>query len=63
MDDERCRLILVESALINSLILPDMVKQYRKLDDQIIVRLNRAAAQLRDQDRLSRPVNRPLRPR
>lgn len=30
----------------------DMVRQYRKLDDQIITRLNRASAQLRDQDRL-----------
>lgn len=44
-----------ESALRLSLTTTDMVKQYRKLDDQIIVRLNRAAAQLRDQDRLSRP--------
>lgn len=31
----------------------DMVKQYRRLDDQIITRLNRASAQLRDQSRLS----------
>lgn len=31
---------------------PDMVRQYRKLDDQIITRLNRANAQLRDQNRV-----------
>lgn len=29
----------------------EMVKQYRKLDDQIITRLNRAQAQFRDQSR------------
>jgi hypothetical protein len=33
----------------------DMVRQYRKLDDQVIIRLNRAAAQLRDQSRLAGP--------
>ena len=32
-------------------LISDMVKQYRKLDDQIITRLNRANAQLRDQSR------------
>ncbi|ORX34499.1 caffeine-induced death protein 2-domain-containing protein [Kockovaella imperatae] len=31
----------------------NMVKQYRRLDDQIITRLNRAQAQLRDQSRIS----------
>jgi hypothetical protein len=31
----------------------DMVRQYRKFDDQVIVRLNRAAAQLRDQSRVA----------
>lgn len=30
-----------------------MVKQYRKLDDQIITRLNRAQAQYRDQSRIA----------
>ena len=34
-------------------IWTDMVKQYRKLDDQIITRLNRAQAQLRDQSRIA----------
>jgi hypothetical protein len=29
-----------------------MVRQYRRLDDQIITRLNRAQAQLRDQSRV-----------
>ena len=33
----------------------DTVKQYRRLDDQIITRLNRAQAQLRDSNRLSTP--------
>ena len=33
----------------------DVVKQYRRLDDQIITRLNRAQAQLRDHSRLSSP--------
>lgn len=32
-----------------------MVKQYRRLDDQIITRLNRASAQLRDQSRVATP--------
>jgi len=40
----------VQSVLIG---LADMVKQYRRLDDQIITRLNRASAQLRDQTRLT----------
>ncbi|OCF40919.1 hypothetical protein I317_05278 [Kwoniella heveanensis CBS 569] len=34
-------------------VFRDIVRQYRKLDDQIIIRLNRAQAQLRDQDRIS----------
>ncbi|WWC59348.1 uncharacterized protein I303_101900 [Kwoniella dejecticola CBS 10117] len=36
----------------NLSVFRDIVRQYRKLDDQIIIRLNRAQAQLRDQDRL-----------
>ncbi|CAD6582379.1 MAG: hypothetical protein TREMPRED_003269 [Tremellales sp. Tagirdzhanova-0007] len=39
----------------NLSLFRDMVKQYRRLDDQIITRLNRASAQLRDQSRLSHP--------
>ncbi|KAK4689833.1 hypothetical protein P7C73_g296, partial [Tremellales sp. Uapishka_1] len=31
-----------------------MIKQYRKLDDQVIIRLNRAQAQLRDQSRIAK---------
>lgn len=32
--------------------MPDLVRQYRKLDDQVVTRLNRAQAQLRDESRL-----------
>ncbi|RSH83857.1 hypothetical protein EHS25_005472 [Saitozyma podzolica] len=39
----------------NLSVFKDMVRQYRKLDDQVIIRLNRAAAQLRDQSRLAGP--------
>ncbi|WWC67854.1 uncharacterized protein I206_101771 [Kwoniella pini CBS 10737] len=41
----------------NLSVFRDMVRQYRKLDDQIIIRLNRAQAQLRDQDRLQSTSN------
>ncbi|WVQ74055.1 hypothetical protein IAR50_003638 [Cryptococcus sp. DSM 104548] len=34
-------------------VFRDIVRQYRKLDDQIIIRLNRAHAELRDQTRTS----------
>ncbi|WRT64864.1 uncharacterized protein IL334_001800 [Kwoniella shivajii] len=37
----------------NLSVFRDIVRQYRKLDDQIIIRLNRAQAQLRDEDRLN----------
>jgi hypothetical protein len=47
----------VRSLGIQSLKSQDTVKQYRKLDDQIITRLNRAQAQLRDQSRTSRSVD------
>lgn len=33
--------------------MTDIVRQYRKLDDQIIIRLNRAQAELRDRARTS----------
>ncbi|WVR04555.1 hypothetical protein IAU60_001562 [Kwoniella sp. DSM 27419] len=36
----------------NLSVFREIVRQYRKLDDQIIIRLNRAQAQLRDQDRI-----------
>ncbi|WVQ84163.1 hypothetical protein IAT38_006310 [Cryptococcus sp. DSM 104549] len=35
----------------NLSVFRDIVRQYRKLDDQIIIRLNRASAELRDLDR------------
>ncbi|WWC86990.1 uncharacterized protein L201_001871 [Kwoniella dendrophila CBS 6074] len=41
----------------NLSVFRDIVRQYRKLDDQIIIRLNRAQAQLRDQDRLQLQPN------
>ncbi|TYJ56333.1 hypothetical protein B9479_003025 [Cryptococcus floricola] len=37
----------------NLTVFRDIVRQYRKLDDQIIIRLNRAQAELRDQSRTS----------
>ncbi|KAK8846834.1 hypothetical protein IAR55_005922 [Kwoniella newhampshirensis] len=37
----------------NLSVFRDIVRQYRKLDDQIITRLNRAQAELRDQSRSS----------
>jgi len=37
----------------NLSVFRDIVKQYRQFDDQIITRLNRASAQLRDQERTS----------
>lgn len=40
----------------------DIMRQYRKLDDQIITRLNRAAVQLRDQSRLAGPSHAPEGP-
>jgi hypothetical protein len=39
-----------------------MVKQYRKLDDQIITRLNRAQAQFRDQSRIASSSQSPVAP-
>jgi hypothetical protein len=39
-----------------------MVKQYRKLDDQIITRLNRAQAQFRDQTRIASSSKSPVAP-
>lgn len=45
------------SIIVSPHSLPETVKQYRKLDDQIITRLNRAQAQLRDQSRISRSVD------
>lgn len=41
----------IYGALLKSADCVEMVKQYRKLDDQIITRLNRAQAQFRDQAR------------
>ena len=38
-------------------LTPETVKQYRKLDDQIITRLNRAQAQLRDLSRSAKTVS------
>ncbi|ODO09063.1 hypothetical protein I350_02662 [Cryptococcus amylolentus CBS 6273] len=35
----------------NLTVFREIVRQYRKLDDQIIIRLNRAQAELRDQSR------------
>ena len=34
---------------------PDIMKEYRKLDDSITMRLNRNNAQWRDKDRLAGP--------
>lgn len=36
------------------LLSTDIVREYRKLDDQVVTRLNRAAAQLRDEERLGK---------
>lgn len=38
-------------AVVNYALSPDLVRQYRKLDDQVVTRLNRANAQLRDEAR------------
>lgn len=41
--------------LHHSLLAPtDLVRQYRKLDDQVVTRLNRAQAQLRDEARVGK---------
>ncbi|RXK39044.1 hypothetical protein M231_03668 [Tremella mesenterica] len=42
-------------------LFKDMVRQYRKLDDQIIVRLNRAQAEVRDRTRSRNLAGRGLR--
>jgi ABC-type phosphate/phosphonate transport system ATPase subunit len=36
----------------SSICSPDILKEYRRLDDTIIMRLNRANAAMRDQDRI-----------
>ncbi|KAI9635356.1 caffeine-induced death protein 2-domain-containing protein [Dioszegia hungarica] len=46
------RVTIAAETCFNLSVFKDMVRQYRKLDDQIITRLNRANAQLRDQNRI-----------
>ena len=36
----------------SSIRSPDILKEYRRLDDTIVMRLNRANAAMRDQDRI-----------
>lgn len=38
--------------LVSCLHLPDILKEYRRLDDTIVMRLNRAGANMRDKDRI-----------
>ncbi|CAK9784913.1 hypothetical protein CC85DRAFT_283889 [Cutaneotrichosporon oleaginosum] len=47
-------LTLGAETCFNLTVFRDLVRQYRKLDDQVVTRLNRAQAQLRDEARVGK---------
>ncbi|KAK1926500.1 caffeine-induced death protein 2-domain-containing protein [Papiliotrema laurentii] len=51
------QLTISAETCFNLSLFKETVRQYRKLDDQIITRLNRAQAQLRDQSRTASSSN------